>query len=49
MLALGGWGVHMPYHVTWEHEMEHAVDSAHPRLITIASAQEIVAAVARGG
>ncbi|MEN1925902.1 HAD family hydrolase [Luteimonas sp. MJ293] len=22
VLALGGWAVHMPYHVTWEHEME---------------------------
>ena len=22
VLALGGWGVHMPYHVTWAHEQE---------------------------
>ncbi|MGY0560393.1 HAD family hydrolase [Luteimonas sp. A277] len=22
VLELGGWAVHMPYHVTWEHEME---------------------------
>ena len=22
VLALGGWAGHMPYHVTWEHEME---------------------------
>ncbi len=47
VIVLGGWGVHMPYHVTWEHEMEHAVDSAHPRVITVASAQEIAEAVAR--
>jgi putative hydrolase of the HAD superfamily len=24
VMRLGGWGVHMPYHVTWEHEMENA-------------------------
>ena len=22
VLELGGWGVHMPYHVTWSHETE---------------------------
>ena len=22
VLALGGWGVHMPYHVTWVHETD---------------------------
>ena len=47
VITLGGWGVHMPYHVTWEHEMEHAVDSAHPRVITITSAQEIAEALVR--
>lgn len=34
VLELGGAGVHVPYHVTWE--MEHAeVDDAHPRLRTV--------------
>lgn len=47
VVALGGWGVHMPYHVTWEHEMEHTMDSTHGRLITVSSAQDIAPAVAR--
>ncbi|MEP7044474.1 MAG: HAD family hydrolase [Dokdonella sp.] len=49
VIGLGGWGIHMPYHVTWAHEMEHTVDGAHPRVITIASPQGIVDAVARCG
>lgn len=49
VIALGGWGIHMPYHVTWEHEMEHAVDSAHPRVLTIDAPSAIPAAVARCG
>ncbi len=49
VIALGGWGVHMPYHVTWEHEMEHSVDSTHPRVATVVSAQEIAEAVAACG
>lgn len=49
VVTLGGWGVHMPYHVTWEHEMEHRMDSAHPRLITVASAREIAQAVCACG
>jgi putative hydrolase of the HAD superfamily len=49
VIGLGGWGIHMPYHVTWEHELEHGVQSGHPRVITIASPGEIPAAVARCG
>jgi putative hydrolase of the HAD superfamily len=49
VIGLGGWGIHMPYHVTWEHELEHGVQSGHPRVITIASPSEIPAAVARCG
>jgi putative hydrolase of the HAD superfamily len=49
VIGLGGWGIHMPYHVTWEHEMQHEVQSGHPRVITIASADDIPAAVARCG
>lgn len=49
VIGLGGWGVHMPYHLTWEHEMEHSVESGHPRLITIVSAEEIPSALARCG
>ncbi len=47
VIELGGWGIHMPYHVTWEHELEHNVDSGHPRVLIIASAAEIPAAVAQ--
>jgi putative hydrolase of the HAD superfamily len=49
VIGLGGWGVHMPYHVTWEHEMQHQVEAGHARVITIESAAEIPAAVARCG
>jgi len=49
VIGLGGWGIHMPYHVTWEHELEHGVESGHPRVITIAAPSEIPAAVARCG
>jgi putative hydrolase of the HAD superfamily len=37
VLALGGWGLHMPYHVTWAHEASHAVDLGHPRLLQVSS------------
>jgi len=47
VLALGGWGVHMPYHVTWAHEADATVDAAHPRLARIAAPPEIPAALAR--
>ena len=32
VLALGGWGVHTPYAVTWAHEAEHGVSADEPRL-----------------
>ena len=41
VLALGGWGVYMPYHITWAHELEHAVDQAHGRLAQVAGAAAI--------
>jgi putative hydrolase of the HAD superfamily len=47
VVALGGWGIHMPYHVTWDHELEHGVESGHARVIEVASADELAAAVAR--
>jgi putative hydrolase of the HAD superfamily len=49
VIGLGGWGIHMPYHVTWAHELEHGVESGHPRVIAIGSAAEIADAVARCG
>lgn len=47
VIELGGWGIHMPYHVTWDHELQHGVDSGHPRVVTIQSADDISAAIAR--
>ncbi len=32
VLALGGWGIHTPYALTWAHEAEHGVDANSPRL-----------------
>lgn len=32
VLALGGWGIHTPYALTWAHEAEHGVDADSPRL-----------------
>lgn len=46
VIGLGGWGIHMPYQVTWEHEMHHAVENGHPRVITIATAEKISSALA---
>ena len=31
VLALGGWGVHVPYHTTWAHENEAAIAADAPR------------------
>jgi putative hydrolase of the HAD superfamily len=45
VIALGGWCIHMPYLVTWEDELEHGVESGHPRVLTIAGADEIPAAL----
>jgi len=49
VIGLGGWGIHMPYHVTWAHELEHGVESGHAHVLTIASPAEIADAVARCG
>lgn len=49
VIDLGGWGVHMPYHVTWEHELEHGVQSGHPRVLTIDAPEAIPEAIARCG
>ena len=46
VVALGGWGVHMPYHVTWAHEMETQLAGDHPRYVDVASPDEIPAALA---
>jgi putative hydrolase of the HAD superfamily len=55
VLELGGWGVYMPYHVTWAHEAEADVADDAPRLRKVIDASGLPAAVddidrhARGG
>ena len=45
VLALGGWGVYMPYHVTWAHEAEADVADDAPRLRRVDNASQLPAAV----
>jgi len=47
VLTLGGWGIHMPYHVTWALETEHGVAADAPKLQVVQNAGELVDAVAR--
>jgi putative hydrolase of the HAD superfamily len=41
VLMLGGHGIHIPYHVTWEHEMIEAKDG-HPHFMKAKHIREIV-------
>jgi putative hydrolase of the HAD superfamily len=45
VLQLGGWGVHLPYHVTWAHELETSLGENEQRMLSVASPSEIPAAV----
>jgi len=45
VLELGGWGLHMPYHVTWAHEASHGVDPGHPRLLRVDAPAQIPGAL----
>lgn len=46
VLRLGGWGVHMPYHVTWAHELEHGLEPGHASHMQVAqSAAEVPGAI----
>ena len=45
VLALGGWGVHMPYHVTWAHEQEVGDAPDPARFREVANAAGLPAAV----
>jgi putative hydrolase of the HAD superfamily len=47
VLALGGWGIHMPYHITWAHEAEHSLLDDAPRMSRVERAAELPAAVAK--
>ncbi len=46
VIKAGGFGVHVPYHVTWSHELDTSIDANHPRLATVTKAAEIPAALA---
>lgn len=46
VLRLGGWAVHVPYHVTWAHEMDHGLEAEHEaRMVTVAGADGVPAAI----
>lgn len=46
VLALGGWGVHVPYHTTWIHERDAEIAAADQcRMRVVASADEVALAV----
>jgi len=45
VLQLGGWGVHLPYHVTWAHELETGLGENEQRMISVASPADIPDAV----
>jgi putative hydrolase of the HAD superfamily len=47
VLELGGWGVHVPYHLTWAHELDHGVDAGHARLLSVDGAAAVPAALRR--
>ncbi len=45
VLELGGWGIHVPYHVTWVHEAEANVDVGIERMRSIAAIDQLAATV----
>jgi putative hydrolase of the HAD superfamily len=47
VVRLGGWGVHLPYHVTWAHELENGLGADEPRMLTVDAPAAIPAAVER--
>ncbi len=46
VVRVGGWGVYMPYHVTWSHEPDHGLDPGHAHVATVESPAGISAALA---
>src|SRR5690606_39193507 len=45
VVRLGGWGVHVPYHATWAHELENGLSGDEPRMRVAESPAGIPAAV----
>jgi putative hydrolase of the HAD superfamily len=46
VVRLGGWGVHLPYHVTWAHELETGLGDDEQYVVTVPVPADIPAAVA---
>lgn len=42
VLNMGGSAIHIPYHITWEHEKIEATDFAHPHLKTFEHIKEVL-------
>lgn len=47
VLALGGWGIHVPYPLTWVHEEDVELDLSHPRLLQVEAASQVPQALAQ--
>lgn len=47
VVGLGGWGIHIPYHLTWAHEAEHSLAEDEPRMLQIEHASTLPEALAR--
>ena len=47
VVSLGGWGIYMPYHVTWAHERDAGIDASHGRLVQVDAPAAVPAALAR--
>ncbi|WP_297830621.1 HAD family hydrolase [Thermomonas sp.] len=45
VLELGGWGVHVPYHRTWQHEATATLDGGAERMRTVPDIGALAAAV----
>jgi putative hydrolase of the HAD superfamily len=45
VVQLGGWGVYMPYHVTWAHERETSFNLDDPRVIEVGAAPQLPQAI----
>ncbi|MFC5526846.1 HAD family hydrolase [Rhodanobacter ginsengisoli] len=47
VVRLGGWAIHLPYHVTWAHEMEHGLVGDDPHVVKIDAPRDIPGALAQ--
>ncbi|HEX7815213.1 HAD family hydrolase [Dyella sp.] len=45
VVTLGGWGIYMPYHVTWAHEVDTDFSGESPRMMRVDGADGIRAAL----